>query len=59
VAEATLADRAVTDPAVTVRADVELLRQSPLRPGRARVSGHVYDVATGHVQTIVPDSAED
>lgn len=52
--EATLAGQAVTDPDATVRADVELLRQSPLRPGRATVSGHVYDVDTGLIRTVVP-----
>jgi carbonic anhydrase len=51
--EAALAAQAVTDPAATVRADVERLHQSPLLPGHARVSGHVYDVDTGLVHTVV------
>lgn len=50
--EGVLADRAVTDPAATVEADVERLRRSPLLPGYATVSGHVYDVDTGHIRTI-------
>jgi carbonic anhydrase len=51
--DATLAELAVTDPEATVQADVELLRQSPLRPARVTVSGHVYDVDTGLVRTVV------
>ncbi|GAB7145661.1 beta-class carbonic anhydrase [Mycobacterium riyadhense] len=54
--DATLAERAVTDPEATVRADVELLRRSPLRPGRVIVSGHVYDVDTGLIRTVVPST---
>lgn len=49
-----VAGRAVTDPDVTVRGDVELLRRSPLLPSNATVSGHVYDVDTGLVRTVVP-----
>jgi carbonic anhydrase len=54
--DATLAEQAVTDPEATVRADVELLRHSPLRPGLATVSGHVYDVDTGLIRTVVPST---
>jgi carbonic anhydrase len=50
--DAALAAQAVTDPAATVRADVERLRQSPLLPSHASVSGHVYDVETGLVSTV-------
>ena len=49
-----LADAAVTDPYESVKRDVALLRQSPLLPGRASVSGHVYDIDTGLVTTFVP-----
>jgi carbonic anhydrase len=49
-----LRDRAVLDPAETVRADVELLRAAPAVPDRVRVSGHVYDVTTGLIETVVP-----
>lgn len=45
---------AVTDPAATVRHDVDvLLAETSISP-RIRVSGHVYDVATGLVTTVVP-----
>lgn len=44
---------AVIDPVETVKADVELLRKSELLPAHAIVSGHVYDVDTGLVETIV------
>jgi carbonic anhydrase len=52
--ESTLRDRAVLDPAATVTRDVERLRSAPAISGRVRVSGHVYDVATGLVETVVP-----
>jgi carbonic anhydrase len=44
---------AVTDPHVTVKADVERLLASPLIPPMVSVSGHVYDIATGRVTTTV------
>lgn len=53
---AALAERALTDPAATVQADVEQLRRSPLLPGQATASGHVYDVDTGLIRTVVPSS---
>ena len=56
--EAALAARAVTDPTATVRADVEQLRRSPQLPRHARVSGHVYDVDTGLMRTVVADAAD-
>ena len=51
--ELDLAHEAVLDPAVTVRADVERLRSTPEVSPRITVSGHVYDVETGLVSTIV------
>jgi carbonic anhydrase len=54
VDEAVLQACAVTDPQATVRADVETLLGSPLLPPGMTVSGHVYDVATGRITTIVP-----
>jgi carbonic anhydrase len=51
--EAELAGAAVTDPAVSVRDDVERLLASPAIPERVSVSGHVYDVETGLVETVV------
>ena len=53
VDEATLEASAVADPHTTVEADVELLLSSPLLPPRMGVSGHVYDVETGRVTTVV------
>jgi carbonic anhydrase len=51
--ESALRDYAIVDPAATVKADVERLRSAqPISP-RFRVSGHVYDVATGLVETVV------
>jgi carbonic anhydrase len=52
--ESVLRDHAVLDPAATVASDVELLRAAPAISPRIRVSGHVYDVATGLAETIVP-----
>ena len=51
--EQELATQAVTDPAQSVRADVEALLASPLLPGRMSVSGHVYDVTSGLVTVAV------
>jgi carbonic anhydrase len=51
--EQTLADLPVLDPTATVRADVERLLSDPRMSPRITVSGHVYDVHTGLVTTIV------
>ena len=51
--DAALASEAVVDPEQTVRFDVELLRSAPVLPDTITVSGHVYDVNTGLVSTIV------
>jgi carbonic anhydrase len=53
--EAELHDHAVLDPAATVTHDVERLRSSPAISPRVTFSGHVYDVVTGLVETIVSD----
>ncbi len=53
-----LRERAVLDPAATVRADVGRLRSAPAISPRVRVSGHVYDVLTGRVQTVLPAPPE-
>jgi carbonic anhydrase len=50
--ESTLRDHAVLDPATTVRSDVERLRSASAISPRVSVSGHVYDVVTGLVQTL-------
>ena len=44
--------KAVTDPAASVRVDVDVVRQG-LSAG-VFVSGLVYDVATGLIETVVP-----
>ena len=49
--EAALEASAVTDPHLTVGADVQRLLASPSLPPRISVSGHVYDIATGRVTT--------
>jgi carbonic anhydrase len=51
--EAALEASAVADPHTTVKADVERLLTSPLLSPKVSVSGHVYDIATGRVTTIV------
>lgn len=56
--EPALRERAVLDPALTVAADVAVLRASPAIPSRVRVSGHVYDVLTGLVQTLIPATGD-
>jgi carbonic anhydrase len=53
VDEASLRDHAVLDPAATVSRDVDLLREARAVSPRVTVSGHVYDVVTGLVQTVV------
>jgi carbonic anhydrase len=55
LAEGPLEAAAVTDPASTVKADVERLLAAPTLSPRVSVSGHVYDIATGRVTTIVDD----
>ena len=56
--ESTLREHAVLDPAVTVTRDVELLRSAPAISPRISVSGHVYDVVTGLVETVIPADAK-
>ncbi len=53
VAEATLETAAVTNPHVTVKADVERLLSSPWLSPKVSVSGHVYEIETGRVSTVV------
>jgi carbonic anhydrase len=55
--ETALADRAILDPVATVTSDVELLRSTSAISPRVTVSGHVYDVVTGLVETIVPSGS--
>jgi carbonic anhydrase len=51
--EQTLADLPVLDPPATVRTDVERALSDPRISPRITVSGHVYDVHTGLITTIV------
>ncbi|MGD0556283.1 MAG: carbonic anhydrase [Streptosporangiaceae bacterium] len=51
--EAALEASAVADPQVTVRTDVDRLLASPLLSPKVSVSGHVYDVASGRVTTVI------
>jgi hypothetical protein len=51
--ERTLADTPVLDPERTVRTDVERVLWAQEVPSQVRVSGHVYDVKTGLVSTVV------
>jgi carbonic anhydrase len=53
VDETTLEACAVPNPHTTVGVDVERLLTSPLLPPTMRVSGHVYDLETGRITTVV------
>jgi carbonic anhydrase len=53
LSEAAMEAAAVTDPYITVKADVERLLASPMLSPKVSVSGHVYDVATGRLTTAV------
>jgi carbonic anhydrase len=52
--EGELKTKAVTDPRAAVAVDVATLRAIPALPGAWRISGLVYDVATGLVEIVVP-----
>jgi carbonic anhydrase len=56
--ESTLRDQAVLDPVATVTRDVERLRSAPAVSPRVSVSGHVYDVTTGLVETVIAAGEE-
>ena len=49
-----LETKAVTDPRAAVALDVAALRAIPALPGAWLISGLVYEVATGLVETVVP-----
>jgi len=53
-AESILREHAVLDPVETVTRDVERLRSAGALSPRVAVSGHVYDVVDGLVQTVIP-----
>jgi carbonic anhydrase len=52
--EARLREQAILDPWATAAADVAALRTSPQVSSRHPVSGHVYDVVSGLVETVAP-----
>ena len=52
--ETSLREHAVLDPVATVTRDVERLRSTRAISPRITVSGHVYDVITGLVETVLP-----
>jgi carbonic anhydrase len=54
VEESTLREHAVVDPTATVTRDVGRLRSARAVSPRVTVSGHVYDVMTGLVETVIP-----
>jgi carbonic anhydrase len=56
--ESTLREHAILDPVATVTCDVERLRSAHQILPRVSVSGHVYDVATGLVETVLPAGAD-
>jgi carbonic anhydrase len=57
VDERALADTPVLDPARTVRTDVSRVLWAAEVPARVLVSGHVYDVETGLLTTVVEATA--
>lgn len=44
---------AIADPAESIRSDIERLRANEVVPSELAVSGHVYDIATGRLSTVV------
>ncbi len=54
VEESTLREHAILDPAASVARDVARLRSAPSISPRVTVSGHVYDVITGLMETVLP-----
>ncbi|MFM0441658.1 carbonic anhydrase [Paraburkholderia strydomiana] len=54
VADDKLDDLAITDPYKAVAIDVQALRANPNLPGGFTVTGLVYDVKTGRIETVVP-----
>jgi carbonic anhydrase len=51
--QSTLLEHAVLDPTTTVSSDVARLRSASAVSPRIHVSGHVYDVVTGLVETVL------
>jgi carbonic anhydrase len=57
--QSSLREHAVLDPTATVTRDVERLRTAPAISPHVTVSGHVYDVVSGLVQTVLPPAADE
>jgi carbonic anhydrase len=57
--ESALRNRAIIEPAASAKADVARLRSAASIPPRVQVSGHVYDVTTGLVESVVPAARSD
>jgi carbonic anhydrase len=53
ISEQELASSVVDDPFVTVRDDVDRLLAAPQVSAKVSVSGHVYDLATGLLTTVI------
>ena len=54
VQESDLKSKAVRDPRVAVAGDVAILRAVPGLPHDWLLSGLVYDIETGQIETVVP-----
>ena len=54
VQEPDLKSKGILDPRAAVAGDVAILRKVPGLPGDWLLSGLVYDVATGRIETVVP-----
>jgi carbonic anhydrase len=57
ISDSRLAELPVLDPAQTVRIDVKTILADPRISPRITVSGHVYDTATGLIETVVEASS--
>ncbi|MGI9612722.1 MAG: carbonic anhydrase [Acidimicrobiales bacterium] len=57
--EAELLELAVTDPVASVTHDVAVLRATTSIPQSLTVSGHVYDVETGLISTVLVDKPDE
>ena len=56
IEEADLSTKAIGDPRGAVAVDVAAIKANPFLPAEFIVSGLVYDVYSGRVETVVPPS---
>jgi carbonic anhydrase len=56
VATTELEPLAITDPRKSVAVDIAALKANPQLPGGLLVTGLVYDVDTGRIETVVPSA---